>query len=618
MSVLRAICCALLLVGSSPSSAQVAPPSLGAVRAEAADLNGLWKAKRRFGPDERGELYIWHEPGGWFADFLGQRIAVKKSGKTLDFSLGEHRGSFRAALRGNALDRGQWFQSGSPANPAFGSTLIFRPVGTEKWVADVRPVDDTFTLYLMLSRQPNGSYAAFIRNPERNIGHNLGVSSLLLQDDVVELKGRRPGQQVDQIVMRGRFHTDPDTIVVHFPQRGGSFEFRRDNEASNFFPRGKDAQPYAYRKPLALNDGWPIAQLSDVDIDQAAIERFVRWIIATPMDSVRAPEVRAVLVARHGKLVLEEYFHGYSRDRLFDTRSAAKSITATLVGAAMQAGMPVRLEDPVYSVMNDGSFPADLEPRKRKMELVDLLTMRSGIHCDDGDPTAPGNEEIMLDQEDEPDFYRWYLSRPTDRNPNERSVYCSGDPNLAIGVLWRATGEHPMDLFDKLLGKPLGMGRVAWYVTPSLQPYGGGSIQIHPRDFMKFGQLMLDGGVWSGRRVLSKDFAAQASSNLNRLNKIGYGYLWWTTQFPYRDRMVQAYWAGGNGGQGIMVVPELDLVIGMFGGSYGTRVGLEIQQAYPANHILPAVRLKGERMNGPVPVGTYELEYGREQPPTRK
>ena len=80
-----------------------------------------------------------------------------------------------------------------------------------------------------------------------------------------------------------------------------------------------------------------------------------------------------MLIARHGKLVLEEYFHGYDRDTPHDTRSAAKSWTNVLIGAAMQAGVSIRLDTPVYQTML-GQVPADLDPRKKAMTLEHLIS----------------------------------------------------------------------------------------------------------------------------------------------------------------------------------------------------------------------------------------------------
>ena len=160
-------------------------------------------------------------------------------------------------------------------------------------------------------------------------------------------------------------------------------------------------------------------------------------VLDMPMDSAAAPELEGVLVARHGKLVLEEYFHGEYRDKLHDTRSATKSLTATVVGAAMQAGVPLKLSSPVYETMG----AATDDPRKKAMTLEHLLMMRSGFYCDDSNPEAPGNENTMLDQEKEPDYYRYTLAVPMADDPDKVSVYCSANPNLALGMVGAATHE---------------------------------------------------------------------------------------------------------------------------------------------------------------------------------
>lgn len=606
---------ALLPIGAplaqSPNIA-TAQPSVSA----AESLAGLWKAKRRFGPDERGLLVLERTAQGWTADFLGRVWTVTESDGVLSFAMPENRGAFRARLQPDgSLVNGQWFQLSSVVAPNFGTGIIFRPDGPNRWKGEVRPVEENFTLYLMAERRPDGTVAAFIRNPERNIGLNLGVERLESDGNIVRLIGRRLGRTATEVVMSGSYDPEAGILRLYLPERGGSYDFRREGDDSDFWPRGRNPGRYAHRPPLSGDDGWPVASLEETNIDRRGIESFVQRILDTPMDSVNAHEVHGILIARGGKLLLEEYFHGYHRDRLHDTRSAAKSLTATLVGAAMQAGLPLRPTDPVYKVMNGGRFPADLDdPRKRSMQLQHLLTMTSGIHCDDSDPKAPGNENTMTDQSDEPDYYRHYMSMPMDRQPGERAIYCSGDPNLAIGVLARATGEHPMDLFDRLLARPLKIARHGWFLSPSLQPYGGGSVQILPRDFLKMGQLMANGGSWEGRQILSRSFVDRASADLCPLNRIGYGYLWWVIDYPYKDRTVRAYFAGGNGGQGIFVIPELDLVIGTFGGSFTSRVGLEIQQGYIPRYILPAVREKGDRTNGAVTPRSYDIVYGLQRP----
>jgi CubicO group peptidase (beta-lactamase class C family) len=268
--------------------------------------------------------------------------------------------------------------------------------------------------------------------------------------------------------------------------------------------------------------------------------------------------------------------------------------------------------------MNGGRFPEGLEPRKRQMTLENLMTMTSGHFCDDDNDAAPGNESRMTDESDDPDYYHFTMAVPMDRTPGERAVYCSADPNLAIGVLWRATGEHPMDLYDRLLGGPLQMGRDVWFTSPSLQPYGGGGARFTARDFMKLGQLMLNGGTWKGKRILSRAFVEKASSPLYELNDSGYGYNWWVRQFPYKDRTVRAFLASGNGGQGVIVVPELDLAIMTYAGNYAARAGLEVTQGYAGRFVLPAVREPGDPKDAPYAPRDFDVRTWKAPPQARR
>ncbi len=156
-------------------------------------------------------------------------------------------------------------------------------------------------------------------------------------------------------------------MSLWYPAAGVTLDFRRDGDASDFYPRGAHPAKYVYHPPLARDDGWPTGTLAEVGIDQRGIEDFIQRLIEMPMDTLDSLQVDGILIARHGKLVLEEYFHGNDRDHPHETRSASKSLTATLVGAACRPGLPVQLSMPVYATMNGGKIPEGLEPRKRAM-----------------------------------------------------------------------------------------------------------------------------------------------------------------------------------------------------------------------------------------------------------
>jgi CubicO group peptidase (beta-lactamase class C family) len=579
---------------SSPVPATAAvDPAAGAVD----EFVGLWRAQQRFGPDARGPLILERSATGWTADFMGRIHPVRADGQTLSFDLGNGDGAFTGRLqRGDRIITGHWTSPNSKVNGfRYASPVRLESDAENRWRGSVQPRHDEFTLYLMVDKRADGTLGAYLRNPERNIGVFNDIDRLERSGNTVRLIGRAMGAEAESVLFTGEYDRDNGILVVPFPNRGGTYDFRRDfDDSSGFYPRGRKSGRYTYRPPPARDDGWPTATLDEVGIDRSGLEKFIQMIVDMPIDSVRTPEIHGVLIARHGKLVLEEYFHGEHRDKLHETRSAAKSLTATLVGAAMEAGMPVALSTPVYATMFGDAIPVNTEPGKRAMTLEHLLMMRSGYFCDDSNPDAPGNEDKMLDQEEEPDYYRYTLRLPLDREPGAKGVYCSIDPNLALGVVARATGEPVMDTFDRLLGEPMQIATYAWPLSPAGQPYGGGGMQVLPRDFMKLGQLMLNGGTWRGRRILSADFVSRAAAPLHDLGSIQYGLLWWNMEYPYNGRKVRAFFAGGNGGQVVMVVPDLDLVVATYGGNYSDRAGLRVQQEYVPSFILPAVREGGD------------------------
>ncbi len=528
------------------------------VAAASTDLTGLWEAKRRFGPDARGTVVLRREGTAWTADFAGRVTPVREERGLLTFEIPA--GSFRARMEKDGI-HGHWTQS-----PSRNTTPVhLGPDGAQLWRGEIAPFDDVFTFYLMI--KPNGE--AFLRNPERNATIFWGVNRFARDGRAVKLS------KDDSVVLEGTYDEESDTISIPIPSRGGTYDFRRATDASPFYARGRKAEPYKYRPPFPRDDGWPVGTLEDAHIDRAAIEKFIQSLVDVPIDSIHVPDIHAILVARHGKLVLEEYFHGEHRDKLHDTRSAAKSLTAILFGAA---GLDPSL--PVYETLG---AEAD-DPRKRAMKAEHLLTMSSGFYCNDSDDNAPGQEDKMQDQQDEPDWYRYTLRVPMSDAPGEKPIYCSANPNLLGAVIARAAGAPLPELFDRLVARPLQFGRYAFWLQPTGEPYMGGGFQILPRDFLKLGQLMLNGGVWRGKRVVSREFAARATSPLVAIGTRGrkYGYLWWVD-----DR---AFMALGNGGQTVMVVPDLDLVIAFMGGNYNdVPLLLSKTNPYVPEGILPAV-----------------------------
>src|SRR6185436_2200749 len=128
--------------------------------------------------------------------------------------------------------------------------------------------DDVYTLYLMLQPRDDGSYNAFVRNPERNFAIFWNLTRFTRDGREVKLLAKN-GDSPETVLAEGTYDEERDVLTI--PLRGGTYDFARGNERSDFFPRGKTPERYVYRPPLARNDGWPTGTLDEVDIDRAAI-----------------------------------------------------------------------------------------------------------------------------------------------------------------------------------------------------------------------------------------------------------------------------------------------------------------------------------------------------------
>jgi CubicO group peptidase (beta-lactamase class C family) len=178
-------------------------------------------------------------------------------------------------------------------------------------------------------------------------------------------------------------------------------------------------------------------------------------------------------------------------------------------------------------------------------------------------------------------------------NNGDKIVYCSMKPNLAGGMLEKIAGEPQPELFWRLVGKPLRMGKYHMFLQPTGEAYGGGGHHFTTRDSMKLTQMFLDGGSWEGRQIVSQEWVRKSSAPLRVLSPSSgqtYGYLWNSVAYDFRGRKLHAFFPGGNGGQVFIGIPELNLVIGFTGGNYADAVLFRSQREFVPQDILPAIR----------------------------
>ncbi|HKO55705.1 MAG TPA: serine hydrolase, partial [Thermoanaerobaculia bacterium] len=401
----------------------------------------------------------------------------------------------------------------------------------------------------------------------------------------------------------------PDRLRLRWPDLGQELELTRrtPDQVPAFFPRPPGEPPYAYRRPPVIGDGWATARARDIGMDEAALTRLVQRLIDADPAARRPALIHSLLVARHGKLVLEEYFFGHDRDQPHDTRSAAKTFASVMMGAAILRGTSITPDTRVYDLLAAKGPFANPDPRKAQITLGHLLTHTSGLACDDNDEHSPGLEDAMQTQRAQPDWWKFTLDLPMAHDPGTRYAYCSAGLNLAGAVLTTATGTWLPEYFDRTVARPLQFGPYYWNLMPTGEGYQGGGAFLRPRDLLKVGQAWLDGGTWHGRRIADKSWVALSTTphvhispattgidaeNFGEFyNEADDGYAWHLSQLKSGDRTYREYEASGNGGQLVMVVPDLDLVVVFTAGNYGQGgIWGRFRDQVMMGEIVPAIR----------------------------
>lgn len=276
----------------------------------------------------------------------------------------------------------------------------------------------------------------------------------------------------------------------------------------------------------------------------------------------------AVLVLHKGQLRLERYGLGFDAEGRWTSFSVAKSITSTLVGAAVRDGHIRSLDDKVSRYIPEmaGSAYDDVSIRQ-------LLTMTSGVRWNEDYGNPQSDVARFNNHVPEPgvDALVSYLrTLPREAPPGTRWLYSTGETNLVGILLARATGKPLAQYLHEKIWQPVGMAQKAtWILSKTGQEISGCCVQAAPRDMLRFGQFILNGGVAQGRPVLPADWLAQATSSRTPIGQAGrgYGYQWWT--YDSGD-----FAARGIFGQGIFLDPKRQLVIvtnGNWGGGASDR-----------------------------------------------
>ncbi|MFT4955085.1 MAG: CubicO group peptidase (beta-lactamase class C family) [Brevundimonas sp.] len=286
-------------------------------------------------------------------------------------------------------------------------------------------------------------------------------------------------------------------------------------------------------------------------------------------------KVAGLLVLQDGRVRLERYGLGFGPDGRWTSFSVAKSLTSTLVGAAIADDHIESLQTPITRYLPElagGAYDG--------VTVRQLLTMTSGVawNEDYGDPdsdVARFFEPRETGGMDPTLHYMRGLTRAAE--PGTRWHYSTGETNLVGLLISRATGRTLADYLSQTIWRPYGMERdAAWMVDEAGQEPGGCCLTASLRDWGRVGQLVLEDGVIDGDSIVPAGWFAEATRKQADIDDPGrgYGFQWWTRD----DGRFEAY---GIFGQTIHIDPERRLVVVILS-AWPTATGRERSQAREA------------------------------------
>lgn len=365
---------------------------------------------------------------------------------------------------------------------------------------------------------------------------------------------------------------------------------------------------FSYKQPVDINDGIAVARLKDVGMDSSMFAKIMGRIYANKYD-----QVHSILVYKDGYLVFEEYLEGnkyawdgqyyygdrikWHRDSLHMIMSCTKSVTSAIIGIAVDQGY-IDVNKSIFTYLPD--HQQYKTGGKENITVEHLLTMTSGLDWDEwhaAHSTAANDiDRIYIECQDDP--LACILGKELVSTPGTHFTYNGGNMIILGEILRNATGMNILDYGKKYLFDPLGIDSVSWYHFNNGAYACDGSIKMTPRDMLKIGITFLHDGVWNSKRIISKEWVEKSKTNyrgnsgiqvpLDDAGRCGYGYTWWTNEVHGPNGKVKLFQASGWGGQEIIVIPDLEMVVAFTGGNYVVKKHIyNILEHY----ILPSIKV---------------------------
>jgi len=279
-------------------------------------------------------------------------------------------------------------------------------------------------------------------------------------------------------------------------------------------------------------------------------------------DYVSRNRVTGLVIVNDGEVALELYQLGIDQNTRWLSMSLAKSLSTTLVGAAIHDGLIDSIEAPLIRYL-----PELAGSGYDGVSIRHILQMTSGVRWDDTHTEGQSERRNMLELQfaQRPGEITRYLARhPRVAEPGTLWNYSTGETHLVGALLRAATGRWVSDYLSEKIWSPFGMESDAtwWLESAGGLEVAGSGLGATLRDYARFGLFAMNDGVIDGRRALPEGWMREAGAPRDVGGKqVDYGFMWWPVAGPdgaFRDA---AYSARGIFGQYIYINPRQRIVI---------------------------------------------------------
>ncbi len=275
-------------------------------------------------------------------------------------------------------------------------------------------------------------------------------------------------------------------------------------------------------------------------------------------DVLSLNRVSGMLIIRNGEILFEKYLMGNDEDTRWMSMSVVKSMTATLIGAAIQDGYIKSIDDPIVNYL-----PRFTGSAYDGVTVRNLLQMTSGVAWNETytDPTSDRRRMLEAQIGQQPGaILDLMASLPRATEPGTLWNYSTGETQVAGALVRAATGKPVAEYLSEKIWSKVGMEADAnwWLESPDGLEVGGSGLSATLRDYARFGLFLLNDGMIGDERVLPEGWIEAASTpKVVAGEMVDYGYMLW----PMHGR---SYAAEGIFGQYVFVDPDTNLVVAMW------------------------------------------------------